>query len=137
MLNKRSACLTILFIAQFYSGILAQSGNQFENYKKAKDDGERIELIRSLAGSQPDIASRNLVIIALREGVSSALRREAALTLGIWKTGRLDLQRAFDEDDTYVRSAALSSLAEIADPASNLWFEKGFNDKGNADTRLA
>ncbi|KAB2934000.1 MAG: SH3 domain-containing protein [Leptonema illini] len=73
----------------------------------------------------------------LANGETSALRSRAAQLLGKLKQGRVELQNAFDNDDRYVRTATMQSLATIGDPMSYPWFVKGFGDTKNPDVRLA
>ncbi len=133
---------TVSFLILISAAIMAEqnppSRSILQRYTAARDDGERIEIIREIGRAQiRDTAVLNILFNALKRGTSSTLRSEAAMAMGDCRAGRAELQRAFETDDIYVRTAAIKSLAIIAHPASIPIFEKGISDQTAPGIRLA
>ena len=114
-----------------------------KEYKAAADDETRAGLLAKIVNDNNG-AAYDVVLEALKNGESSALRKSAADSLGKLKLSSSArkksvkvLHKSFDEDDHKVRGAAMESLAIIGDPSSRSRFEKGFKDSKSETVRMS
>ncbi|MCW7505394.1 SH3 domain-containing protein [Leptospira paudalimensis] len=115
-------------ILLFTLGFHIYAGDLKEDLKGASNDNDRISILSEM-GKSGDSKYVKPVTEQLEKGESSKIRAQAALSLGELKAGINELQKAFDNDDVYVREAAIEALAKIGNVKSQSYFEKGVKDK--------
>lgn len=131
-----SSTFILILSIIFTIGAHAKTANELvkELNSAGTDEGKIIVLqeISTLENNKKNIKKfLNPVSKLLANGESSKLRRQAAKTLGELKTGRTVLEKAYKNDDKYVRQFSMEALANIANPKSAKIFVDGFKDTKN------
>lgn len=117
----------LLFSSIFISFSLF-AGDLKEDLKNSSSDSDKISILSEM-GKSGDAKFVKPIIEQLEKGESSKIRSQAASSLGDLKAGINELQKAFDNDDVYVREASIDALARIGNAKSQSHFEKGVKDK--------
>ncbi|XDD54529.1 HEAT repeat domain-containing protein [Leptospira sp. WS4.C2] len=117
----------LLFLSIFIS-FSVYAGDLKEDLKNASNDNDKISILSEM-GKSGDVKFGKTIIEQLEKGESSKIRSQAASSLGDLNAGVTELQKAFDNDDVYVREACMEALSRIGNTKSQSYFEKGAKDK--------
>ncbi|TGM01747.1 HEAT repeat domain-containing protein [Leptospira jelokensis] len=121
-MKKGFTFLILVFGFQLYAGDLK------DELKSASSDADKISILAEM-GKSGEAKYVKPVTEQLEKGESSKIRAQAATALGDLKAGINELQKAYDNDDVYVREASIEALAKIGNTKSQSYFEKGAKDK--------